>query len=166
MAKKSVDVSRRGLLRGRLSAPKAQMRLPWVLSEEVFTDQCSRCNDCHSACTENIIVKGDGGFPTIDFSQGECTFCSECVDVCKEPLFLADKTGAAWPTSLSFLDSCLAKNDVYCLSCQDVCDTQAISFVYAAGTIPQPQIVQDDCTACGACIVPCPTQAIELTLNN
>jgi len=158
----SVNLARRGLLRGRLKAPKAQLRLPWVTNEQDFVNQCTRCEDCLSSCPENIIVKGDGGFPTIDFTKGECTFCQDCVSACSEEFFVADKSTKAWPVNLSFLDNCLANNLIYCQSCQDVCDTQAISFSYANGSIPVPQVNQDDCTACGACIIPCPTQSITL----
>jgi ferredoxin-type protein NapF len=31
-----------------------------------------------------------------------------------------------------------------------------------AGTISQPEINTNDCTGCGACVAPCPGQAIEV----
>jgi ferredoxin-type protein NapF len=70
-----VDASRRGFFRGR-PRPKAEIRPPWALAESLFTDCCTRCNDCIDACPEQIIVIGDGGYPTIDFKRGECTFCA------------------------------------------------------------------------------------------
>lgn len=160
----TVNLARRGFLRGKLQTPTAQLRLPWVTQEQDFIEQCTRCNDCLTACPENILVKGDGGFPTVDFTKGECTFCQACVDVCTQPFFVDDKSVKAWPIHLTFLDNCLAKNSVLCQSCQDVCDTEAISFSYSAGSIPQPQISQSDCTGCGACVMPCPSQAIALNL--
>ena len=69
------------------------IELPWRDQSRVFTDECTRCQKCVDACETNIIVNGDGGFPTIDFSQGECTFCQQCAQVCPEPLF--DLTQAA-----------------------------------------------------------------------
>lgn len=161
----TVDLARRSFLRGKLKPPTPQLRLPWITSEHDFISQCTRCDDCISACPEKIIIKGDGGFPTIDFSQGECTFCQECVDVCEQSFFVEDKESNAWPVNLAFLDNCLAKNKVYCQSCQDVCDPQAISFAFTNGSIPQPQINQQDCTGCGACVMPCPTQSISLSLK-
>jgi len=161
-----VDLSRRNLLRGKNTAVTPSRRLPWVISEAVFIDNCSRCDECIDACPEKIIVKGDAGFPTVDFGLGECTFCQECIKVCEQPLFTAHRANKAWQTSLTFLDSCLAKSNVYCQSCQDVCDVDAISFVYAAGSTPQPQINLEDCTGCGACVIPCPANAIDLTQGN
>ena len=53
-------------------------RPPWALNEFLFVDQCTRCNECITACEEEIIIRADGGFPEIDFNRGECTFCELC----------------------------------------------------------------------------------------
>ena len=54
-------------------------------------------------------------------------------------------------------------NQVVCQSCQDTCETEAISFKYIHSKIPQPQIELDKCNGCGACVSICPQNAIELT---
>ncbi|MGB8052179.1 MAG: 4Fe-4S dicluster domain-containing protein, partial [Azonexus sp.] len=91
-----VDASRRGFLRGR-PRPKAKIRPPWALPETDFVDRCTRCGNCLSACPQKILVAGDGGFPTIDFSQHECTFCGDCATAC-QPLALFRAGGLpAWP---------------------------------------------------------------------
>lgn len=71
-----VDLSRRGFLRGRVR-PKAEIRPPWALPESEFVDRCTRCNDCLKACPQGILVPGDGAYPTVEFSRGECTFCED-----------------------------------------------------------------------------------------
>ncbi|GAK87861.1 ferredoxin-type protein NapF [Vibrio ponticus] len=81
-----VDLSRRRLFT-RKAAQEDSVRLPWLTTPERFTDLCTQCGECLQACETNIIVKGDGGFPQVDFTIDECTFCYQCADTCPESLF-------------------------------------------------------------------------------
>lgn len=161
--------ARRRLFRGKVKKENV-LRLPWIISEQVFKEQCTQCQDCISACETKIIVKDQQGFPKIDFSQGECTFCQKCIQICEQPLFVKQQDNQqAWPVTLDISDKCLAKNKVYCQSCRDECETNAIKFSYRvngeASVIPQPSIILDDCTQCGACISSCPQSAINMLFN-
>lgn len=154
-----VDTRRRFFLRS-----KAKTRvnpLPWIADWESFTEQCTRCGDCIRACEANVIVNGDGGFPTIDFSRGECTFCYACAAKCPEPLFKA-KSAKPWDLIATINDQCLTRNGVECRSCSDACETRAIKFQLTLGQVAQPTLNLQDCTGCGACIVPCPVNAIAM----
>ncbi|MEH6453029.1 MAG: ferredoxin-type protein NapF, partial [Psychromonas sp.] len=106
---------------------------------------------------EKIIIKGDGGFPNIDFSNGECTFCKKCVDACNEDIFDLSSS-APWQKKAQINESCLANNNVYCRSCSESCEAQALTFQLGLSSTPQIDI--NLCTGCGACVAPCPTQAI------
>lgn len=75
-----VDLSRRAFFHGR-PRPKAELRPPWALQEALFIDQCTRCNDCITTCPQRILIIGDGGYPTVDFSQGECILWRLCIGV-------------------------------------------------------------------------------------
>lgn len=66
----------------------------------------------------------------------------------------------AWPATLTISDKCLAKNNIYCQSCRDECETNVIKFNYLNGSIPEPTVKEIDCTQCGACINVCPQGAI------
>lgn len=170
----NIDHSRRAFFR-RPAALVASInsvvqRPPWALSEALFTDKCTRCHECVSACEENIIIKGDGGFPEIDFNRGECTFCEACIDVC-EPSALLKHVGEhdnqqAFYFDITIADSCLAKQKTHCQSCKDVCDTRAITMPWpqgvSSGAIQTPKINIEDCTSCGACISICPSQSISI----
>jgi ferredoxin-type protein NapF len=160
-----VDLTRRNFFRGRKKSTPAAIRLPWVIDEKSFIDGCTQCGDCIPSCDENIIIKGDGGFPQIDFSQGECSFCQKCIDVCEQPLFVDDRveSKSAWSLDIKIKNNCLAMNQVVCQSCQDSCETQAISFKYIQSSIPLPQIELEKCNGCGACVAICPQTSIELT---
>ncbi|MDX2367308.1 MAG: ferredoxin-type protein NapF [Colwellia sp.] len=160
-----VDLARRNFFRGKKVSTPPAIRLPWFINEQIFIDNCTQCGDCVTSCEENIIVKGDGGFPEIDFSKGECTFCQKCIDVCNQPLFVDEREDSqnAWQLDIKIKSNCLAMNQIVCQSCQDSCETEAISFKYLQSKTPQPQIELDKCNSCGACVSICPQTAIELT---
>jgi len=156
-----VDVSRRGFLRGR-PRPKAEIRPPWALAEAAFIDRCTRCNDCLPACPQAILIAGDGGYPTVDFSRAECTFCGECVKVCRPQALLRDNDRTPWAIKALISDLCLARRGVECRVCGDFCDVRAIRFTPRLGGSPLPEIATEQCTGCGACLAPCPSQAIAI----
>lgn len=156
-----VDASRRGFFRGK-PRPKAEIRPPWALPEIEFTDRCTRCNDCLSACPEQIIVTGDGGFPTVDFSRGECTFCGDCVTSCKPDALITRAEQAPWAYKALIGPSCLPLKGVECRVCGDYCDARAIRFIPRLGGSPLAEIDPEKCTACGACVAPCPVNALTI----
>ncbi len=156
-----VDLARRRLF-SRRDQSAAKVTLPWLKSPEQFTDQCTRCNECISQCETNVIVTGEGGFPTVDFSVDECTFCYQCANACPESLFTSQHD-APWQIKAVISDDCLAKRNVECRACSDMCETMAIRFQLAVGQVAQPILSLDDCSGCGACVAPCPTKAIAVT---
>lgn len=146
-------------------------RPPWALQEATFVDQCTRCHECISACEEDIILIGDGGFPEIDFNRGECTFCETCIKTCKPSALFKHNDSHAHQQPFYFTikidDACLAKQKTHCQSCKDVCDPGAITMPWPTsvghGAIQTPKINMTDCTSCGACISTCPSQSISIT---
>jgi len=180
VVEKLADPSRRRLFRGRVKTQQV-IRLPWVISETVFTSGCTQCQDCIKSCESKIIVKDEEGFPKVDFEQGECTFCNKCIEVCEQPLFSGvfpkdsiegltegsteNNHDKAWPVTLEINDKCLAKNNIYCQSCRDECETSVIKFKYLDSSIPQPSITEVDCSQCGACISVCPQSAIAFNFD-
>lgn len=156
----SVNLSRRGFLRARVKTANV-LRPPWATAERLFTSRCTRCNDCVDACETHIVVRGDGGFPEVDFSRGECTFCRACVASC-HPQALQRRDGPPWHILPEMKDACLARRDVVCRSCGDVCEAGAIRFHPRLGGASLPEVERTACTGCGACVGACPTQAISI----
>ena len=155
-----MNPSRRHLLRGQPLAKADAPRLPWAADDAVFTAHCTRCGDCLRACPEQIIVQGDGGFPQVEFSRNACTFCHACVEVCQQPIFHGE--AKPWHVVAVIDQHCLTQQQVFCQNCKDACGERAIRFQFGRNGMSHPQIALDACTGCGACVAPCPTQAIHI----
>ncbi|QDP00486.1 ferredoxin-type protein NapF [Thalassotalea sp. PS06] len=155
-----VDLSRRRFLRVQARQAVTHFRLPWSISEQHFVSHCTQCQQCLDVCETNIIELDSDGLPYLNFSKNECTFCGACFDKCPEPLF-RDKSEPAFFGQLNIKTSCLAQQQIFCQSCADSCDQQAIRFAYKQA-VPTPEIDQQACNQCGACISVCPNQSTEL----
>lgn len=155
----SINQQRRALF--RRTKVDESVRLPWLKKDLAFTDACTRCADCVKACPEQIIRIGDGGFPEIDFSIAECTFCQKCLDSCSEDMFDKEQE-LAWHYKAQISERCLNSDLVYCRSCAESCETQALKFNFTDTLFVSPDVVSDDCNGCGACVAICPTKAITV----
>ena len=161
------SIDRIQLLRGDFSSTKCPIRPPWALPESVFIEKCSRCDDCIKACTDRLIIRGQGGFPEMDFSHGGCDFCSDCVAACEaEALYRPTPDTTPWSYVVSIKDSCLSLKGTLCRTCGDACDKRAIKFSLQVGGRAQPVLNQELCTGCGECLFVCPVKSIEISSNN
>jgi len=158
----TISLARRGFLRGQLKTAIPILRPPWALAEADFQSRCSRCDRCVSACPTQILFAADGGYPSIDFRRGECTFCGDCVRACADGALSLAQAQAPWHLQIAIDASCLAVQRIVCRSCADVCEALAIRFFAQAGGIALPELDTKACTGCGACINACPTQAIAV----
>lgn len=156
-----VDLTKRRWLNVNLKQNQNHVRLPWIARPQAFIDECTRCGKCIAACESQIIEKGDGGFPTVNFTIDECTFCYQCAQSCPEPIFLP-QSALAWQAEVRITDQCLAVQQVECRSCQDACPEEAIHFALQIGRTANPQINSEHCSGCGACVSVCPSRAMAV----
>lgn len=158
------NVSRRALLFGR-RGPSGQddvIRPPWALAADLFAGKCTGCAACVEACPENILILDTRKKARVDFSKGECTFCTDCAVPCKDGAIVITDLDQPWSLQVSIEGTCLAMKGVECRICDDQCDPRAIRFRVTSGGVSLPQLDQDVCTGCGACVAPCPVGAIEI----
>ncbi|ATF91620.1 ferredoxin-type protein NapF [Cedecea neteri] len=158
-------LTRRGLLTGGWHSSTPAIRPPWSGDESHFLLDCTRCDICITACQSRVLRRGQGGYPEIDFSRGECTFCYACADVCPQRLF-APQSAQPWSLTLQLSETCLAWHQVECRSCEDACEPQAIRFIPTLQDVSRPRISSSACHGCGACVAVCPTSAITLRPQN
>ena len=156
-----MDISRRRFFAGRQMQGTVSFRPPWSLSELQFTARCSRCDDCVSACPSGLLVRGDGGFPVADFKRAACTFCADCVRVCATGALARSEDQMPWNFGIEIAANCLPLQGVECRVCGEACDSAAIRFRPRLGGNARPEVDSASCTGCGACIAPCPVQAIQ-----
>ena len=153
-------LSRRNFLRGRFAVRAPALRPPWAVAEADFARLCSRCGDCSAACPTRIIVPGDGGYPTVNFSRGECSFCAACVAACPSGALRRQAEQSPWSLRAAIGESCLARRRVECRVCGDLCPVAAIRFLPQRGGPSLPLLDAARCTGCGACVAPCPVRVI------
>lgn len=160
-----VDYAKRNLFKGSISPSAPETLLPWLNEPNSFFDACTQCGKCVEQCETHIIKRGSGGFPYVDFTSGECTFCYQCADVCPEPLFKS-RDASPWDYKADIDEQCLANRNIECRSCSDACEPMAIQFQLTIGHAAIPSIVLNQCNGCGACVSLCPTSSIKVTLSN
>ncbi|KEQ16189.1 ferredoxin-type protein NapF [Endozoicomonas numazuensis] len=163
MTKNTFDHSRRNFILGQ-SAQKSPppIRPPWSYNEQLFLECCSQCQKCLEACPGKILTKGEGGFPAVDFLQGECTFCEACLKVCDDGALMQLNHQPPWYLKASIQSECLTFKGINCQTCIDMCGTQALTSLFNSQGISSPQINSDLCTGCGACFQVCPSGSIEM----
>jgi len=157
-----MDLSRRRFF-GSRSRRIAPFQPPWSLPEGEFVDVCSRCDECVERCPTGLLRRGDDGFPVADFAAAVCTFCQECAAACATRAISPEVVQPPWPFTVRIDDACLARQRVECRVCGEACaasDSRAIRFVPVVGGVSLPHIDDAACTACGACLSPCPVGAI------
>ncbi len=162
-------IDRSQFLRGTLWGRRPPLRPPWSGPEVSFIDFCRRGGACIDACPEGILIAGRGRLPEVDFARGECSFCGKCAQVCPTgALSLANAVGDAdgaqrpWTATAAPTDACLSMKGVSCRVCAEHCEAGAIRFALAVGGGARPVIEPALCSGCGACVAPCPADAIEV----
>lgn len=161
----SRGVSRTQFLRGDVSGKNRPLRPPWALEEFDFTETCTRCGKCIEICPEKILLEGGSKFPVVEFKRGECTFCEECVTCCepKALRFASDANhGEPWSLEVRVSHTCIAQKGVVCQICGDQCLERVFRFRPRVGGAVQMEMDMDKCSGCGACIAPCPVDALTL----
>ena len=155
----TIDAGRRAFLKRRTGPAKLDHHMPWAVA--AFLELCERCDDCIRACRESIVARSDGGFPSVDFTRGGCTFCGACADACDYGALDRD-TRPAWGLKAAIGDNCLSAQGITCRACGDACQTRAIRFQLQLGGRAVPGLDPALCTGCGSCIATCPTHVIQI----
>jgi ferredoxin-type protein NapF len=169
-----IDTGRRAFLRGALLTSSGrktealrQQPLgpppPWHRGL-ALQDLCLGCmHPCVTACQPGIIRLHPAdhelsGTPYLDFGHSGCTFCQDCVTACPLQIEVTETSIPRIGTARLNRDSCIAWDDVICMSCHGRCDYQAISTTHQRRAEVNPEV----CTGCGMCVAVCPVAALSI----
>jgi len=164
------DPGRRGLLtgafltkEGREGVKQQQQRRqqplgprpPW---HRQVMESCSQCEqECAASCLPGIISIHTDETPWLDFSVTGCTLCGDCAEACPS-LDSYEKESFRMDNIQLVKTSCLAWNNVFCMSCLGKCNVRALRLDERRRLILNDSL----CTGCGMCIHACPVDALGI----
>ncbi|MCJ7820149.1 MAG: 4Fe-4S dicluster domain-containing protein [Bacteroidales bacterium] len=138
---------------------------------EKFTDRCTACSLCVSACPTKVLQPSvsEYGFagimqPRMDYNSGFCNFeCTLCTEICPTgaimPLVLEAKKLTRIGKAVFIKDNCIVNTEkTACGACSEHCPTKACAMVPFEGSLVIPEVIDDICIGCGACEHACPTR--------
>ncbi len=177
MKTRVTDHSRRGFLRGALFTREGRKQharvgrrlgiFPPGLESVIKQDHCEQCDHpCIEQCEQDIIKLHSedhvlSGQPYLDFSSNGCTFCGDCAKACPVAESRLSTNTVLGQVSLD-QGTCLAWNQVFCMSCIGACVRKVFSFDHRR----QLLLDQNSCNGCGMCIRICPVGSLSVTGSN
>jgi polyferredoxin len=139
-------------------------------SHEEFTNACTACHLCVSACPSHVIKPslleyGLAGFmqPRMDYLASYCNFdCVICTEVCPTgaltPLNIEEKHVLQLGKVVFVKENCIVHTEsTDCGACSEHCPTKAVDMRPYRKTLFLPVVNPDICVGCGACEYACPT---------
>jgi ferredoxin len=167
----SQDTLTSELKKGKIQVVKEHPVIPpGALSIKHFTNQCTACHLCVSACPTRVIQPsfleyGLSGMmqPYMDFHTNFCNFeCIICSEVCPTgailPINAEEKKLTQLGISKFIKENCVVYTDeTACGACSEHCPTKAVNMVFYKEKLTIPEVNEDICIGCGACEYACPT---------
>ena len=146
-----------------------------ALSLRNFTDHCTACQLCVSACPEKVLKPSDSldrlMQPEMVFDRGFCSIeCNECSEVCPtgaiNHVSIEEKSSIQIGHAVINPDLCVVNTDgVQCLGCSRNCPVGAIRLVKKnpedENSLLIPAVDEERCIGCGACEHYCPAKPVK-----
>ncbi len=148
---------------------------PGSISIDRFTQICTACHLCVSACPPQILLPsfleyGLSGLmqPHMHFQTGHCNYeCTICGDVCPTgailPLTVDRKKLTQTGVAHFIKENCVVYTDnTACGACSEHCPTKAVNMVPYENPLGKaitiPEVKPEICVGCGGCEHACPTR--------
>jgi ferredoxin len=153
-----------------ITGSKYPVSPPGSAGVENFTDSCTACHLCISACPTQVLQPSflEYGFlgmmqPRMDYKTAFCDFeCVICTQVCPSgailPTALATKKLLQLGKAKFEKDNCIVYTEkTDCGACAEHCPTKAVTMV-PHENLKAPEVKDEFCIGCGACEYACPTK--------
>ncbi len=150
---------------------------PGSLNTAHFTQACTSCSLCISACPTQVLTPTFMDFgitglmqPKMNYEKSYCDYeCNICSKICPTgaimPLSLDEKKLTQIGEAILLEDICVVYvNHNNCGACGEVCPTHAIRFVDKENIL-YPKIDKQYCIGCGACQLACPTKPRSIVVH-
>lgn len=145
---------------------------PGSLSIRNFTQHCTACQLCVSACPNQVLRPSSSldrlMQPEMSYERGYCRpECTKCSEVCPagaiHPISTADKSSTQIGHAVYVYENCVINTDgVECGNCARHCPTGAIQMLPSVADDPNspklPVVNTERCIGCGACENLCPAR--------
>lgn len=143
---------------------------PGSLGIKHFTNTCTACHLCVSACPTQVLQPslmeyGLVGMlqPRMDFNSYYCTYeCTVCSHICPSgtilPLTIEEKKNVQTGEVKFIKNNCVVYvNNTDCGACAEHCPTKAVHMIPFKDKLVIPEVTGELCVGCGACEHACPT---------
>lgn len=147
---------------------------PGSLSVKHYTQHCTACQLCVSACPTRVLQPTLAGFgltgilqPGMDYETGYClNTCTICQQICPTGAIVQESAPLRGQiqigTSKLIRNLCLPYSERKpCSICADHCPTGAITPKPFLGELQIPVIAEKRCIGCGHCEYLCPVRPIR-----
>lgn len=168
----------RNLFKTTASQESPPITPPGSASLANFTQACTACHLCVSACPTNVITPsfleyGITGLlqPLMNYQKSFCDYeCNICGKVCPTgaifPLPLEEKKLTQIGEAKLIKEKCIVYVDKQnCGACGEVCPTHTINFINK-GNVLYPETDTQYCIGCGACEKACPTTSKSIIVRS
>ncbi len=135
-----------------------------------FTERCTGCQLCVSACPHQVLRSFDQGRgmlqPSLSFEHGYCRVnCVVCSEVCPtgaiRPINAAEKSATQIGRAVADASRCIVSAEKEeCTACSRACPTGAAALVSRNGGTKWLAVDPERCTGCGACEYVCPVRPL------
>ena len=142
--------------------PAAAMRTDWLrppgaVSEVLFLDRCTKCNDCAKACPHgSIVFHQQDSTPVIFPDQTPCYLCEDipCIAACATEALLPVAGRDEVRMGMAVINHRLCTAGQGCHACVAKCPTDALSMDFDGQRLV---VTTERCVGCGMCEQVCRT---------
>ncbi|MDD4032428.1 MAG: 4Fe-4S binding protein [Bacteroidales bacterium] len=146
---------------------------PGALSFEHFSQACTACHLCVSACTTGVLKPSFLEFglmnmlkPHMDYDVNFCNYdCTKCSDICPNGALVKFSDPEKKKTTQIGIaefhrENCIVETEhTSCGACAEHCPTQAVHMIpHGIEGLTIPRVEENLCIGCGACEFACPTR--------